>query len=133
MACVLHKRPAMTPQELRERTWQFARRVRIFCRPLLRDWEHGYAARQLRRAAASAAANYRAACLARRTTRNFLAKLDIVLEESDEADFWATDLRDAGVKGAELDWIIDEARQLTKIFGASRRTAEAGARQRRLA
>jgi four helix bundle protein len=115
----------MTPQELRERTWQFSRRTRRFCRPLLHDIETVDAARQLRRAASSAASNYRAACIAR-TTRNFIAKLDIVLEESDEADFWATDLDDAGLKSRELDWIIDEARQLTRIFAASRRTASGG-------
>lgn len=115
----------MTPQELRERTWQFSRRTKRFCTPLLRHVEHAYAAGQLRRAAASAASNYRAACIAR-TTRNFIAKLDIVLEEADESDFWATDLDDSGLKGAELNWIIQEARELTRIFGASRRTALGG-------
>ena len=90
--------------------------------PLLHVTEHAYAAGQLRRAAASVAANYRAACIAR-TTRNFIAKLDIVLEEADEADFWASDLSDAGLKHSELDWIAQEAKQLTRIFGASRRTA----------
>jgi four helix bundle protein len=112
----------MTPEELRERSWQFSRRVRRFCTPLYDDMEHEYAARQLRRAAASAASNYRAASIAR-TVPNFIAKLDIVVEESDESFFWARDLDDAGLKCAELDWILDEAMQLSKIFGSSRRTA----------
>ncbi len=112
----------MTPQELRDRTWQFSRRTRRFCVPLLGHLEHGYAARQLRRAASSSAVNYRAACIAR-TTPSFIAKLDIALEEADESAFWAMDLDDAGLKSKELDWIRDEAEQLTRILGASRRTA----------
>ena len=66
--------------------------------------------------------NYRAACIAR-TDRNFIAKLDIVLEEADESEFWTKDLLDSGIKNAELNWIADEASQLARIFGASRRTA----------
>jgi len=120
----------MTPQELRERTWQFSRRTRRFCVPLLYHVEHAHPAGQLRRAAASTASNYRAGCIAR-TTRNFIAKLDIVLEEVDEAEFWSMDLQDAGIKNTELDWIRDEARQLAKIFGASRRTAMRNGDRRR--
>ncbi len=112
----------MTPEELRERTWQFSRRVRNFCTPLYRSLEYEYAARQLRRSAASAASNYRACSIAR-TDPSFLAKLDIVVEEADESFFWARDLKDAGLTSPELDWILDEAVQLSKIFGSSRRTA----------
>jgi four helix bundle protein len=122
VAQVLRQPAFMTPQELRDRTWQFSRRTHRFCVPLLRHADHGYPAGQLRRAAASAAANYRAACISR-TTPGFIAKLDIALEEADEAEFWARDLADAGLASEELAWILDEARQLTRILGASRRTA----------
>ena len=111
----------MTPQELRERTWQFHRRAKRFCIPLLRSIEHGDPARQLRRAAASTASNYRAVCIAR-TTRNKIAKLDIVLEEADESVFWSMDFEDSGLGCAELSWIRDEAEQLSRIFTASRET-----------
>lgn len=93
--------------------------------PFFHNREFEYPARQLRRAAASTAANYRAACIAR-TDPNFIFKLDIVLEEADECDFWAADLLDSGLKNKELDWIADEAQQLTRIFGAARRTATSG-------
>jgi four helix bundle protein len=116
----------MTPQELRERTRDFALRVQRFCRPLLRTPETQDAARQLTRAGASVAANYRAVGLARSRVE-FLAKLGVVLEEADESGFWARYLRDAGHRSAELDAIIEEARQLAAIFGASRRTARANA------
>ena len=112
---------AMTPAELRARTWEFNRRTKRFCIPLLRHTEHADPARQLRRAAASTASNYRAVCIAR-TTRGKVAKLDIVLEEVDEAAFWSMDLDDSGLTCAELAWIHDESRQLARIFTAARET-----------
>ena len=111
----------MTPAELRERTWEFNRRPKRFCIPLLRHIEHADPARQLRRAAASTASNYRAVCIAR-TTRNKVAKLDIVLEEVDEAVFWSMDLDDSGLACADLTWIHDESEQLARIFTAARET-----------
>jgi four helix bundle protein len=110
----------MNPEALRERTWQFSQRTKRFCVPLLRTPEFEYPARQLRRSSASTAANYRASCIAR-TTRNRIAKIDIVLEEADESVFWTTDMLESGLKGDELDWISREAQELTRIFGAARR------------
>ncbi|HYN08059.1 MAG TPA: four helix bundle protein [Vicinamibacterales bacterium] len=112
----------MTPQELRERTKIFARRVRRFCRPFVRDPERNDAVRQFRRAASSVASNYRATCLAR-SHAEFVAKIGVVLEEADESVYWSEDLMDSGIKSKELDWLIDEAQQLSRIFGASLRTS----------
>ncbi len=112
----------MNPSELRDRTWTFSQRTKRFCVPLFRSIEYEYPARQLRRSSASTAANYRAVCTARPKTRNFIAKLDIVLEEADESVFWSADLLESGLKNPELDWIADEAQQLARIFGAARRT-----------
>ncbi|HET9270588.1 MAG TPA: four helix bundle protein [Vicinamibacterales bacterium] len=111
----------MNPQQLRERTWEFSKRTRRFCVPLFRTVEYEYPARQLRRSSASTASNYRAACIAR-TTHNRIAKLDIVLEEADESAFWSADMLDSGLQNRELDWISNEAQELTRIFGAARRT-----------
>jgi four helix bundle protein len=111
----------MNPSELRDRTWQFSQRTKRYCVPLFRTLEFEYPARQLRRSSASTACNYRAMCIAR-TTRNKIAKLDIVLEEADESAFWSADLLDSGLKSTELDWISNEAQELTRIFGAARRT-----------
>ena len=111
----------MNPQELRNRTWQFSRRTKHFCVPLFRTAEFEYPARQLRRSSASTAANYRALCIAR-TKPNRIAKLDIVLEEADESIYWSADLLDSGLKNEELNWISNEAQELARIFGASRRT-----------
>jgi four helix bundle protein len=112
---------AMNPSELRERTWTFSQRTKRFCVPLFRTVEFEYPGRQLRRSSASTASNYRAVCIAR-TTRNKIAKLDIVLEEADESAFWSADILDSGLKSTELDWISNESQELTRIFGAARRT-----------
>ena len=85
-------------------------------------------AKQLARSGTSAAANYRAACLAR-SKAEFIAKLCIVVEEMDETLNWLemiTELR--LVRPQRLAALTDEARQLTAIFVAARKTAR-GARQ----
>jgi len=112
----------MTPEDLRERTFEFAARTRRFCRPYLRDIETEDAARQLLRSSASVASNYRAACLAR-SHAEFTARLGIVLDEADESEYWAKYLRAGGLEGAELDAICLEATELTRIFRSSRRTS----------
>lgn len=56
-------------------------------RPLFARPDARHAADQADRAAASAAANYRAACLAQ-TRAVFIAKLSLALEEADERVFW---------------------------------------------
>ncbi len=71
----------------------------------------------------SAAANYRASCNAQ-TKKSFVAKLSIALEEMDESVFWLEIIRDGNLlSAAKLSSIIAEAIELTKILGASRRTA----------
>ena len=78
---------------------------------------------QLLRSATSVAANYRAACRAR-STAEFIAKLGIVVEESDEAIFWLELLSETGIVPAErLAELLSEAHELTAIFTAARRTS----------
>jgi hypothetical protein len=59
-ALVLQTRFWVTPEQLRRRTFEFARRVMVFSRPLLERREARDVALQLRRAAMSVASNYRA-------------------------------------------------------------------------
>jgi len=83
--------------------------------------------KQLLRCGTSVAANYRAACRAR-TKAEFVAKVGIVVEESDEAVLWLELLAESGiVEASKTESLLFEARELTAIFTASRRTAkEAG-------
>ena len=77
--------------------------------------------RQLLRAATSVAANYRAACRAR-SKAEFIAKISIVVEESDEALLWLELIRDAKIAVVDEN-LIHESEVLMKIMAASRKTA----------
>lgn len=80
-------------------------------------------ANQLIRCSTSVAANYRAACLAQ-SKAGFIAKISIVLEESDESAFWLEFIIDEEIIGVkEVSMLLDEANELTAIFFASRKTA----------
>jgi four helix bundle protein len=71
------------------------------------------------------AANYRAIGRAR-SQAEFIAKLGVVVEESDETVFWLEMLGDSGmVPASKLTDLSNEANQLLSIFSASRRTAKA--------
>jgi len=80
-------------------------------------------ANQLIRCATSVAANYRASCLAQ-SKASFIAKLSIVLEETDESAFWLEFIIDEKLLKKELvEPLLKEAEELTAIFVSSRKTA----------
>ena len=88
---------------------------------------------QLLDSGTSQGANYRAACRAR-STADFVAKLKIVEEESDEAHFWVDRLFDAGLPEA----LHQQARdlqalllQVTRMTVASIRTTRDRQRAKR--
>ena len=69
------------------------------------------------RSAASAAANYRSACVARSHTE-FRAKLGIALEECDESLYWLEFIRDSELSaGDELRRLLGEGKELARILG----------------
>jgi four helix bundle protein len=115
---------AFRPEELRQRTKQFAiRAIRLF-RALPRTEEARVIGRQLLRSATSVAANYRAVCRAR-SRAEFVAKMGIVLEEADESSFWVELLSDAGiVEKSKLTAFMEEAEELIRIFHSSIQTAK---------
>jgi len=111
-------------KDLKQRTRQFALRIIRLYRSLPRTEESHILGKQLLRSGTSVGANYRAACRAR-SKAEFIAKLGIVLEESDETIFWLELLKEAGVGNSEsLQPLIKEADELTSIFVASLRTAK---------
>lgn len=114
----------MKPQDLRDRTKSFALRIITLFRSLSKSPDAQILARQLLRAGTSVAANYRAACRAR-SKAEFVAKIGVVLEEADECTLWIELLGDSGiVKKGRLEQLLNEARELTAIFTASRETAK---------
>jgi four helix bundle protein len=112
----------VTPQELRNRTRDFAVAVSLTLKPLLAQLSSRHAADQLCRSATSVAANYRAACVAR-SRAEFISRLSVVLEEADEAVYWLELLAETEPRTHEARAeLLAEARQLARIFSASRRT-----------
>ena len=76
------------------------------------------------RARTSVAGNYRATCRAR-SRAEFIAKLGIVLEESDKALFWLELIVDSKMQSrTRVEALMKEADQLTAIFTASLKTAK---------
>jgi four helix bundle protein len=71
---------------LKDRTKRFALQVIRLFRVLPRSQEANIITRQLLRSATSVGANYRAVCRAR-SSADFVSKLGIVLEETDESLF----------------------------------------------
>jgi four helix bundle protein len=111
------------PEQLRERTKQFALRIVRLFRGLPRAEEARVIGKQLLRAGTSVAANYRAVCRAR-SKAEFVANMGVVVEEADETVFWRELLADSDiVPAAKLDVLLAEANELLAIFAASQRTA----------
>ncbi|HNY63391.1 MAG TPA: four helix bundle protein [Bacteroidales bacterium] len=74
---------------------------------------------QLVRSATSVGANYRAVCRAR-SSKEFIAKLNIVLEEIDECCFWLEIIQSK--KWYDVEELLDEANQLTAMFVSALKT-----------
>ena len=114
----------MTPKDLKDRTKRFAVKVIFLVRELPTTTDGRELGRQLLRAGTSVASNYRAACRAR-SRAEFIAKLGIVLEESDESLFWLELIVASRIKPqARVEALMNEADQLTAIFTASLKTAK---------
>ena len=78
---------------------------------------------QILRSATSIGANYRAACRAK-STADFINKLKIVEEESDETYYWLELLEESGlVKADRVSKIKTEVDEITSIIVASIRTS----------
>lgn len=113
----------MDREDLQNRLKNFAIRLVPLCEALPTKKLSGIIEHQLLRSGFSAAANYRSACNAQ-TKKSFIAKLSIALEEIDESVFWLEMIRDTNLlPQIKLEKLILEAIELTKILGASRRTA----------
>jgi four helix bundle protein len=106
---------AMTKQEMKKRTKQFALRVIRLTESLPNTRTANVIGHQLLRSGTSVGANYRAACRAR-SKAEFLAKLGIVEEEADESLYWMELLVEANIIEVEkLEPLMKEADELIAI------------------
>ena len=116
----------MDRQQLEQRSRAFAVRIVTLCTKTRETPAWRSIADQLSASATSAAANYRAAARAR-SRAEFVAKLGIVNEESDESVYWLELMRDGKIgDGREIEVLLPEAKELRAIFAASYRTARRG-------
>ena len=106
-------------EKLPQRTRAFALRVFKLCSSLPSTPESLHMRDQLFRCATSVAANYRASGRAK-SDKDYLNKLKICEEESDEAEFWMDMLAACElVKRHKIESLMKEANELTAIITAS--------------
>ena len=113
----------MDSEELINRTKDFAHRCVKLATALPETPLGKHIRRQLIRCSTSVAANYRATCLSQ-SKASFVAKISIVLEETDEAAFWLEFIIDEKLLKKNLvEPLLKEAEELTAIFASSRITS----------
>ena len=109
----------MKPQELKERTKQFALRVMRMIDALPRTPKGNALASQLVRSGMSVAANYRAACRGR-SRAEFISKIGVVEEEADETALWLELIvADKILAEKKVLPLLTEAEELVAIMAAS--------------
>jgi len=106
----------MKKDDLRERTFKFLLMIIDLVELLPRNKATDVIAYQLVKSGTSSGANYRAAKRAR-SDREFIAKINMVLEESDESLYWLEIIEKKNrLSNSLLNEAIKEADELTAIF-----------------
>lgn len=114
--------------DLRLRTKAFALSIVQFVEKLPRTRSAEIMGKQLLRCGTSVGANYRAACRAR-SQADFISKMGIVEEETDESLYWMELLVESGAVGKEVvSVLMSEVKELLAITVASIKTARGGSR-----
>ena len=114
----------MNRKILEERTKRFHIEVIRLCEKLPKNATGFETAKQIIRSAGSVAANYRASRRAK-SKSDFIYKIQIVLEESDESNYWLTIIKESGlIVNSQIDYLIKESNELTAIFAATCRTVK---------
>jgi four helix bundle protein len=115
---------SMDAKELKKRTKEFAHRCVKLAITLPKTDLGTHIRKQLIRCATSVAANYRATLLAQ-TKAAFISKISIVIEESDESEFWLEFVIDEKlIQKKRVLPLFNEAHELTSIFVSTRKTAQ---------
>lgn len=112
----------MTTNELKLRTKNFSLMVIDLVERLPNSISIRVIANQIVKSGTSVGANYRAVCRAR-SDREFVSKMNIVLEEADETLFWIEIIiAKQWMSNPELEAIWKEGNELTAIFVSSLKT-----------
>ena len=112
----------MTTNELKLRTKNFTLMIIDLVEKLPNSISVRVIANQIVKSGTSVGANYRAVCRAR-SDREFVSKMNIVLEEADENLFWIEIIiAKQWISNLELEAIWKEGNELTAIFVSSLKT-----------
>jgi four helix bundle protein len=111
-------------ETLKKRTKSFAIRIVKLYRALPNTGEAKVIGNQFLRSGTAIAANYRASCRAR-STAEFIAKIGVVVEETDETVFWLEMLVDCEIfSESKMKEMIQEGNELLAIFATSQSTSK---------
>ena len=114
----------MKNEDLKERTFSFSLRIMNLVENLPNCKSMNVISNQILRSATSIGANYRAARRSK-STKDFINKLKIVEEETDETVYWLQLIQQSGLIDSEiLKGLLNEANELLSIFVASLKTAK---------
>lgn len=106
----------MENKDLKERTKEFSVKILKFIELISVSTSSKVIIFQLVKSATSVSANYRAACRAR-SDKEFVSKMNIVLEESDETLFWLELIAEMKwVNQEKIEPLVKESNELTAIF-----------------
>jgi four helix bundle protein len=121
----------MNAQEMKQRTMDFAIRIINLTQALPNSRVGDVIGRQLLRAGTSVGANYRAACRAK-SLADFIAKMGIVEEETDESHYWLEIIGKVKLlPTSRLTALMKEAQEILSICIASINTVRGSRRTRR--
>jgi len=111
-------------EELKSRTKAFAHRCINLAAAIPQTRLGKHIESQLIRCSTSVASNYRASLHAQ-SKAAFIAKISIVIEESDESEFWLEFIIDEKLMSRNQVFpLLNEAHELTSIFITTRKTAQ---------
>ena len=112
----------MTTNELKLRTKNFSLMVIDLVERMPNSISVRVVANQIVKSGTLVGANYRAVCRAR-SDREFVSKMNIVLEEADETLFWIEIITaKQWISNPELEVVWKEGNELTAIFVSSLKT-----------
>ena len=115
---------SLTPEILKKGTFTFALSTLKTIDGLKKTIANDVMSKQVLRSATSVGANYRAACKAK-STADFINKLKIVEEESDESVYWLELIKEYNnINESNYESLLKESRELERIFSASAITAK---------
>ena len=114
----------MEQNYLKERTKKFALKITELTESLPKRRAADVMGKQLLEAGTSVGANYRAACRAR-SPADFISKMGIVEEETDETIYWMELLMESGlVQKDDISELMEEASQILAMTVSSIKTAK---------